>query len=144
MKPRFLKMLLVVILDCRKWGFHGPRYLGPVQRFVSGEWSAQTGILCSTLETPTQLMHSAAIWGEWSVQSDPERPVCADVSSAGPLASVPKLQLWQRHPTRLQLLPPRPERPPPDQEWVRLQGCRVSSASILHCAASFEPRAFYM
>lgn len=49
--------------------------------------------------------------------------------SSGSSASVPKLQLWQRHSTRLQLSPPGPEWPAPSKEWVRGPDCQNVSES---------------
>lgn len=55
------------------------------------------------------------------------------VSSSGPPASVPELQLWQCHPTRLQLQPPGPECPPPSKEWVREPDHNLCASNNIVC-----------
>lgn len=70
--------------------------------------------------------------------------MCAAVLSSGPPASVPKLQLWQCHSTRLQLGPPGPEHPPPYQEWVRVPDCHnLSISNHTVCVTHFNSQAFY-
>lgn len=64
---------------------------------------------------------SLQFWKDWSERAIP----FFFFFPTGSPSFIPKLQLWQRPPTKLQLLPPGRKHPQAGQEWVAVTNCGV-------------------